>query len=331
MGHHLQALLQTANNKMMIQIVVLALASTALAEPEADAGYYYGRYFNHHYYNRGLYGYGYPRYGYHGYHGLWKRDADAQVVTPAATQLLPAALPAQAVTPFFTNPYVGAPVAPIAPVAFPAPTAFATPVVATTQTVKTIPAEVTHAASAFAPAPIVRATPFVAPAAPVAVAQPLPYTPHNCVSEGGCAALTLRLHGLAKREAEAEATAEADADAEAFWYGQYYNNPYTYNSYNPYTFGAYPYAYPTAAPVVKAAEVPAPVVKAAPVALPAPVAALPAPYVAAPIVRAPIVEPVVVEKAKKVTYTHLGAHPLVNPATILEKTGELEVVGHRVY
>merc|ERR1719471_2716219 len=174
----------------MIQIVVLALAATALAEPEADAGYYYGRYFNHHYYNRGLYGYGYgyPRYGYHGYHGLWKRDADAQVVTPAATQLLPAALPAQAVTPFFTNPYVAAPVAP------------------------------------------------VAPAAPVAVAQPLPYSPRNCVSEGGCAALTLRLHGLAKREAEAEATAEADADAEAFWYGQYYNNPYTYNSYygNPY-------------------------------------------------------------------------------------------------
>merc|ERR1711994_1123108 len=118
-------------------------------------------------------------------------------------------------------------------------------------------------------------------------------------------------------------------------YNSYYGNPYFnafynygYNAYNPYTFGAYPYAYPTAAPVTSL-ELEAPVVKAAD--LPAPVAALPAPYVAAPVVRAPIVEPVVVEKAKKVTYTHLGAHPLVNPATILEKTGELEVVGHRVY
>merc|ERR1712012_1000273 len=108
MGTTCKLCFKQQTSKMMIQIVVLALAATALAEPEADAGYYYGRYFNHHYYNRGLYGYGYgyPRYGYHGYHGLWKRDADAQVATPAATQLLPAALPAQAVTPFFTNPYV---------------------------------------------------------------------------------------------------------------------------------------------------------------------------------------------------------------------------------
>merc|ERR1712110_779090 len=63
--------------KMKFQVVVLALVSCALAEPEADAGYFYNRYYSHpSYYNRGLYGYGYPRYGYHGYHGLYKRQVD---------------------------------------------------------------------------------------------------------------------------------------------------------------------------------------------------------------------------------------------------------------
>merc|ERR1712018_863188 len=101
---HFQSLLRPANtlHKMKYQVVVLALAASALAEPEADAGYFYGRYYNN-YFNRGLYAYGYPAYsgyGYHGYHGLYKRDADAQVITPAST------LPLAAATPL-VNPYLG--------------------------------------------------------------------------------------------------------------------------------------------------------------------------------------------------------------------------------
>ena len=74
----------------------------------------------------------------------------------------------------------------------------------------------------------------------------------------------------------------------------FYNYPYNYyGAYGyPYT---YPYAAP-AAPVVKAVE-PAP----APAPAPLPVA------------------PVPVKVAKKVTYTHLGAHP-IHPTSVLEET-----------
>merc|ERR1712088_722903 len=117
--------------------------------------------------------------------------------------------------------------------------------------------------------------------------------------------------------------AEADADAEAYWFGNYYNGAYAYNTYPVAAQVAAP---AVVEPVVKAVEtvvptVAAPLLKAAPA-----IAPIAAPL---PLARAPIVKPVVAEVAKKVTYTHLGAHPLVNPATIIEK--EAQVIGHEVY
>jgi len=141
--------------------------------------------------------------------------------------------------------------------------------------------------------------------------------------------LTLRTHGLAKREA----VADADADAEAFFYNGYYN-PYSYSPfynaynafYNPYYYNPYynPYTIPATAPAAVVPAVKPVEVKAVP-ATPIVHHVAPVPVVA----RAPIVEPIVEETVKPVTYTHLGAHPLTNPATILEKTSQ--VVGHKVY
>merc|ERR1711862_1072809 len=107
-------------------------------------------------------------------------------------------------------------------------------------------------------------------------------------------------------------------------YAPYNFGPYSYAPYNysPYS-AAYPYNVATA--VVSSVEVaaaPAPLVAApasttvyhaaAPVASVAPVA------VAAPVVRAPAVETV----AKKVTYTHLGAHP-ITPTTVVQPESRL--------
>merc|ERR1712242_535713 len=85
---------------MKLLVVVLALASLALAEPEADPAYLYSGYYGYPtaytpsdygygyyngYYGRSAYGYGIPN-GYTHVDRLHKREADAQVaVAPAAT------------------------------------------------------------------------------------------------------------------------------------------------------------------------------------------------------------------------------------------------------
>merc|ERR1711862_1011277 len=96
--------------------------------------------------------------------------------------------------------------------------------------------------------------------------------------------------------------------------------------------GAYPYNVATA--VVSSVEVAAAPVQAVEVAAPAPLVAPPASTtvyhaaapvasvapvaVAAPVVRAPAVETV----AKKVTYTHVGAHP-ITPSTVVQTESRL--------
>merc|ERR1712242_34813 len=306
---------------MKLLVVVLALASLALAEPEADPAYLYSGYYGYPtaytpsgsgygyyngYYGRSAYSYGVPN-GYTHVDRLHKREVDAQVaVAPAAT------------TPFVYNPLaygLGLP-------------ALHTPVTATVTNVAAAPIAATlpavaspfygygfPTAAAAYPGSLVYNTAPVA-TAPVAVAAPVvphrPFTPYDCVTADGCAVRALKEAGLAKREAVAEPVAEADADAEAeaYWYGYYgnrypgiYNNYYGAYGYNGFYGGyGYPYAYPTAAapaavvePAVEVKAVEEPVVAAAPV---------------------PVAKTVV---QKPVTYTHLGAHP-IQPTTVLETT-----------
>merc|ERR1712223_717276 len=317
---------------MKLLVVVLALASLALAEPEADPAYLYRGYYGYPhayrpygygygyyngFYGRSAYGYGLPN-GYTHVDRLHKREADAQVVAP--------------------SPYVYNPLA--YGLGLPA-TAFSTPVTATVTNVEAAPIAATlPAVSAYAPfygfptaaaaypGSLVYNTAPVVATAPAAVPH-RPFTPYDCVTPDGCAVRALKEAGLAKREAVAEPVAEADADAEAeaYYYG-YYGYPGIYNSYYggygyggyagyyglggygyPYNYyGGYPYnPYVAAAPAAPAVEVKAveePVVAAAPL----PVAA---PYV--------VPAPVKTVVQKPVTYTHLGAHP-IHPTTVLETT-----------
>merc|ERR1712186_243785 len=274
------------NQNTTMKFLVVVVAALAKAEPEADPAYLYRGYYGHPYaYAPWGFGYGYLR-------GFYGRSAYGYALPGGYTHV--DRLHKREADPQFGLPlvYNGA----IAPAAFaplnplvynyPVPTAPATYI----------------------------ATPPVAVATP-AIAAARPYTPHDCVTAEGCAVRTLKEAGLAKRsaEADAEAVAEAEAEAEAAYYyggyyGGYYNPYYRFGYYNgfynyPYNYyGAYgyPYTYPYAAPAAPAAPV-APVVKAAPVPAPLPVA------------------PVPVKVAKKVTYTHLGAHP-IHPTSVLEET-----------
>merc|ERR1712061_483360 len=87
---------------MKLLVVVLALASLALAEPEADPAYLYRGYYGYHPYAYRPYGYGHGYYnGFYRHsaygHGLpngyahvsrvHKREADAQVVAPVGDPL----------------------------------------------------------------------------------------------------------------------------------------------------------------------------------------------------------------------------------------------------
>merc|ERR1712183_654815 len=194
------------NIVMKFLVVVLALATLALAEPEADPAYLYRGFYGHPhlgrywgfgygylgyrgYYGRSAYGYGLPGHSYTHVDRLHKREADAQV--PAALPYATAPAAFTGVNPYVYNPVpvATAPVAPILPYAATIPTA-----------------------------------------AGVAVAA-RPFTPYDCVTSDGCAVRALKEAGLAKRSADAEAEAEAEADA---YYRSYYNygyNPY-YNRYN---------------------------------------------------------------------------------------------------
>jgi hypothetical protein len=225
-------------------------------------------------------------------------------------------------------------------------------------------------------APAVIPAPAVFRTAPVLVAAPAArlFTPHDCVTQGGCAARAiLESQGrLVRREAEAEAEPQHLINPYAYTgynnlYANYHNahyNPYTYNAfpqgYNNFYGGAYPYlaqpapfAYAQPAPFAYAQPAPfaieaaplaleaaplaieAPLLKTLPIAAPAHIVLEAAPqpiFHSAPIVHhaAPIVHhaapafralrpvPVVEKRAKVVTYTHLGAHP-VNPLTVIEE------------
>merc|ERR1712061_99339 len=266
---------------MKLLVVVLALASLALAEPEADPAYLYRGYYGYHPYAYRPYGYGYGYYnGFYRHsaygHGLpngyahvsrvHKREADAQVVAPVAAPL--------AYNPLAHG--LGLPAA-----------AYHTPLTATVKSVvnadlavaSTLPAVPAYApyygfptAAAAYPASLVYNTAPVA-TAPLAYTTPAavphrPFGPRDCVTADGCGVRALIEAGLAKREAVAEPEADADADAEAYFYGYYgypgiYNNyyggygyggyggygyPYSYYGGYGYPYATYPYAAPVAAP-----------------------------------------------------------------------------------
>merc|ERR1719223_2100056 len=138
---------------MKFLVVVLALAALVQAEPEADPGYLYGRY------------YGHPGYSYTHVDRLHKREADPQFL---------AATPYSAALPLVYN---------NVPRFFPtAPAAFApiSPLVYNTAPVATAPiAPVAPVVYATAPAPVAVAAPLVVPGRP--------YTPYDCVTAEGCA------------------------------------------------------------------------------------------------------------------------------------------------
>merc|ERR1719343_1837026 len=311
-------------------VVVLAVASLCLAEPEADPLHYYAPY-AYPYFYRPYYASGYagplPGHSYQSVHRLHKREAEAD-----PQLLLNAGLP------FSSAPLVAAAPAPLVAAA-PAPIALpvAHPVV-NSPVVKSVvetPAVVTHA---------VHATPLVHHVAPV--------VPHIAPVVHHAPALVHHEHkvtpfvnlGRKRREAEAEAEADPYYYSSVAGHGQAYStfvddhpvvaysHPFGYNYGLPYTYAPAPLV--EAAPIVKAA----PVVEAAPVAVPAPVvkpaplayntvpvpifhhAAAPLLHATAPIAHAaaPIVETV----SKPVTYTHLGAHP-IQPTTVVQTESRL--------
>merc|ERR1712113_1095752 len=77
-----QFLIQLEEIRIMKVLIIVALALAAvMAEPEADAQYYYNRFYNngYGYYNRGQGYFNRGFYGYPmmGYNRMWKRDAEA--------------------------------------------------------------------------------------------------------------------------------------------------------------------------------------------------------------------------------------------------------------
>merc|ERR1719468_1023827 len=148
---------------MKFLVVVLALAALVQAEPEADPGYLYGRYYG--YAARSSYGYGLPGYSYTHVDRLHKREADPQFL---------AATPYSSALPLVYN---------NVPRFFPtAPAAFApiSPLVYNTAPVATAPiAPVAPVVYATAPAPVAVAAPVVVPGRP--------YTPYDCATAEGCA------------------------------------------------------------------------------------------------------------------------------------------------
>jgi hypothetical protein len=190
----------------------------------------------------------------------------------------------------------------------------------------------------FIPAPIVRT-----------LVQPTPLvrvlTSHDCVTVGGCEArLALAAHGrTVKREAEAEPQYLINPYANAGFgynnlYSGYHNNfynPYAYNTHNAFPYGNGYAPYNVAPAPLAVAHAPA-LVEAVPAlieAAPAPIVTLraaPVPILEAapaplpifrqhllPAVRALRPVPVVETRAKHVTYTHLGAHP-IQPTTVVQ-------------
>jgi len=334
---------------------VLALAAVGSTAPEADARYLYPAL-------RPYYGFGYagplPGHSYQAVHRLHKREAEAD------PQLLLNS------SPLLFN-------SPLAYSSVPAPSPLVTsvvnaPVVKSVVEAPAVVSQTIHAAPLPAAAAVYTSAPALPAATAVYTTAPAPVvpatttavvglTPHDCVTEAGCALRTAlatgapaasfgsaSVYGRKRREAEAEADAEADpyflhgyssyAPYAAYNAFPYNYAPYNYGpySYAPYNYSPYSAAYPynVAPAAVSSVEVAAAPVQAVEVAAPAPLVAAPASTtvyhaaapvasvapvaVAAPVVRAPAVETV----AKKVTYTHLGAHP-ITPTTVVQTESRL--------
>merc|ERR1739838_901803 len=179
MGH--SSLDSSPTHSMKCMIVVLAVASLCLAEPEADPLHYYYAPYAYPYAYRPYFASGYagplPGHSYQSVHRLHKREAEAdpQLLLNAGLHFPTASLLAPVAAPL---------VAPIAaPLALPvAHAVLNAPVV---KTVVETPAVVTHQ---------VHATPFIHHAAPLLhhsaplvhhAAPVVGLTPHDCVTEAG--------------------------------------------------------------------------------------------------------------------------------------------------
>jgi len=309
---------------MKCMIVVLAVASLCLAEPEADPLHYYAP-FAYPYAYRPYFASGYagplPGHSYQSVHRLHKREADAepQLLLNAGLHL-PSAHLAPLAAPF------------AAPLVAPIPAPFVLPVahaVAHAPVVKSVvetPAVVSHQVHAHPlvhhVAPLVHhVAPLVHHVAPV-VHHVAPVVNHEVTPFVNLG----RKRRAAEADAEAEANAEADADAYYYssvaGHGQAYStfvddhpvvaysHPLGYNYGLPYGYNyGLPYGYNYGLNYAAAHHAAPLVHHAAPLI-----------HHAAPLVHhaAPLVHhaaPVAV--SRPVTYTHLGAHP-IQPTTVIE-------------
>jgi hypothetical protein len=293
---------------MKFLIVVLAVASLCLAEPEADPQFLYSAYYPYanyayapsFYYRPAIangYGYNYPG-GYTHVNRLDKREAEPE----ADAQLLLASPYNYYTYPYATYAHATAVVPQIRPYG---PYNCVTAEGCAVQTLKDHglakrEAEADASSLLYAPAyynayAYNAYNPYYYAARPAVLAPVVattnkhvtythlganPIQPTTVVEQQN----TVVGHTFVKREAEAEADASSLLYAPA-----YYNNVYAHNAYayNAYAYNAYnPYYY----------------------------AARPA-----------VVAPVVATVNTPVTYTHLGAHP-IQPSTVVEQ--QSAVVGH---
>merc|ERR1711902_269112 len=311
-------------------IVVLAVASLCLAEPEADPLHYYAPY-GYPYLYRPYAASGYagplPGASYQSVHRLHKREAEAdpQLILNAGLHFPAAAPVAPLVAPAAAPLVATAPLVAPAPIALPVAHAVAhAPVV---KSVVETPAVVSHE---------VHSVPLVHHVAPVVHhVAPLAHAAAPIVHHGHEVTPFVNL-GRKRREADAYYYSSVAGHGQA--YSTFvddhplvaYSHPLGYNYGLPY--GYYHGLHYAAAPVVPAAPVveAAPVVKAAPLVYnTAPIFHHAAPLVhhAAPLVHhtAPLVHhvaPVVETVSKPVTYTHLGAHP-IQPTTVIQTESKL--------
>eukprot|EP00091_Calanus_sinicus_P024017 TRINITY_DN839_c1_g1_i10.p1 TRINITY_DN839_c1_g1~~TRINITY_DN839_c1_g1_i10.p1 ORF type:complete len:271 (+),score=69.61 TRINITY_DN839_c1_g1_i10:56-868(+) len=215
---------------MKCMIVVLAVASLCLAEPEADPLHYYAPY-AYPYAYRPYFASGYagplPGHSYQSVHRLHKREADAnpQLLLNAGLHFPTASIVAPVAAP------LAAPVP--APLALPVQAPLVLPVahaVAHAPIVKSVvetPAVVSHQVHSV---PLVHhvaphvhhAAPLVHHAAPV-VHHAAPVVKHEVTPFVNL--------GRKRREAEADADADAEADADAYYYSSVAGHGQAYSTF----------------------------------------------------------------------------------------------------
>merc|ERR1739838_365150 len=175
MGH--SSLDSSPTHSMKCMIVVLAVASLCLAEPEADPLHYYAPYHAYPYAYRPYFASGYagplPGHSYQSVHRLHKREAEAD-----PQLLLNAGLPFPSIAAPFAAPFA-------APLSLPVASSVLSTVVRTAPLVHSV-APLVHQA-----VPLVHSVaPLVHHAAPLVHAAPISpvvgLTPRDCVTEAGC-------------------------------------------------------------------------------------------------------------------------------------------------